>query len=479
MQTWVSRDLTPFVTEQLTTHPRFKGELVKFVVFQDDNPAPQSNALAVSLRDRLADAVIDTPGVRVGWPDTAADEARDRTAVDCSRDSVHYFIGLEISDAGDGDYKVDLRALDLQERSWVAGFSRSWQGALSRSERRALGQAVSDNAFRGQRSVPFTENQPDLLAAYLAHDLGCALLRQISGEFVVNFEADDDQNVPLEGVVELVRNNLSGYQALQVTAGADRANAALNGKAHHIDDDLYQYWIIVAPTDSSSDLPTISASAYVHLPSLQARPYSRLPPPRPAAIPADGPVAQSDADVLSGMRIVELKHNQACDSGSVSFAYQFHSGTALEYWHDDCFALQVKTREDAVVFFLNHQLNHGLVRLSDRECRQSTEARIARANETVDYALPLLSLTRDALSPATAWEVNPNADTYYVIAVSDTKAARALSKHLAQLPRRCTVSIRPGLEGTHLENWLAEFSAVIDQWQPHIDWQAIHVRNVF
>jgi hypothetical protein len=50
---------------------------------------------------------------------------------------------------------------------------------------------------------------------------------------------------------------------------------------------------------------------------------------------------------------------------------------------------------------------------------------------------------------------------------------------LDQLPRRCTISVHPGLEGIRLENWLAKFSATVDQWQPHVDWQAIRVRNVF
>ncbi len=100
--TWLEKDLTPFVTEQLTTHPRFKGELVRFVVFKDGNPAPRSDALAVSLRDRLADAVINVPGVRVGWTYTASDTSREQsgTAIDCSKDAVHYYIGLEVSAAG-------------------------------------------------------------------------------------------------------------------------------------------------------------------------------------------------------------------------------------------------------------------------------------------------------------------------------------------------------------------------------------------
>ncbi len=479
--TWVERDLTPFVTEQLTTHPRFKGELVKFVVFEDGNPAPSSNALAISLRDRLADAVIDAPGVRVGWPDTASDKSRNRngTAIDCSRDTVHYFIGLEISDAGNGKYKMDLRALDLEDRSWVAGFAKSWQGRLTRTERRAFQLVTSDRSFLGQRSVPFGDSQPDLLAAYLAHDLGCTLLRQVSGEYHVTLESGEEQSAPLDSVVELVSNNLSGYQGLQVTKNAESANAVLKGKAHLIDDDLYQYWIVVEPTDSTSDLPALSASAYIRLPESYATNSNNNARHQAAAIFSPSIVAQSEANVLSSVRIVELRRNQACESGSVSFEYQFDSGTGFEYWHDDCFALQVKTKEDAVVFFLNHQVNQGLVRLSNRDCSRRTEARIARANETLDYALPLLTLTRDALSPATAWQVNPDADTYYAIAVSDTKAARALSRHLEQLPRRCTMSVRPGLEGMRLENWLADFSAVVDQWQPHIDWQAIRVRNVF
>ncbi len=478
---WLDRDLTPFVTEQLTTHPRFKGELVKFVIFEDGNPAPRSNALAVSLRDRLAGAVIDAPGVKVGWPEPANHKPRNQngTAIDCSRDTVHYFIGLQISDAGDGQYRVDLRALDLEDRSWVAGFARSWQGTLSRSDRRALQHVASDDSFRGQRSVPFTVSQPDLLAAYLAHDLGCTLLRQVSGEYRVTLESGEKHRAPLDNVVELVSNNLSGYQALQATKNEESPNAVLKGKAHHIDGDLYQYWIVVAPTDFTSDLPTLSASAYIHLPESYVTHFDNRARRKPAEIISPSIVAQSNANVLSSIRIVELRRNKVCDSASVSFEYQFDSGTGFEYWHGDCFALQVKTEQDAVVFFLNHQLNHGLVRLSNLDCRRRTEARIARANVTLDYALPLLSLARDASSPATAWQVNPDADTYYAIAVSDTKAARALSRHLEQLPRRCTMSVRSGLEGMRLENWLADFSAVVDQWQPHIDWQAIYVKSVF
>jgi len=493
LNTWVSRDLTPYVSEQLTAHPRFKGELVRFVVFKNGNPTPTSDELAVSLRDQLADAVIDVPGVRVGWSYSASDTKPDISAIDCSKDSIHYYIGLEISEAGNGQYKVDLRALDLEDRSWVTGFSRTWQGKLSRSEQHAFHRSASDQSFKGQRSVPFSDDQSDLLAAFLAHDLGCSLLRQVSGEYRVTLEDDEenkedktdkeDTDVQINGVVELVSNNLADYRALQLAPETEQANAVLKGKAHHVDGDLYQYWITIAATDSSSDLPPISASAYVHLPgmyagqrqgSYQTRPHARSTTTLPRSL-----IAQSDADVLSSIRIVELQGAHVCSSGSVSIQKPIQRGSSLQDWLDDCFALQVKTKEDAVVFFLNHQLNHGLVRLSGRECSSRAEARIARANEPMEYALPLLSLTRDASSRAKAWQLDPDADVYYAIAVSDSKAARALSRQLEQLPNRCSISVHPGLEGIRLENWMNEFSATVDRYQPHVDWQAIRVRNVF
>jgi hypothetical protein len=476
LDTWLSRELTPYLTEQLTTHPRFKGELVRFVVFKDGNPAPTSDELAVSLRDRLADAVIDVPGVRVAWPHPSKTQDNSQNRIDCSRDTVHYFIGLEISKGGLDQYRVDLRALDIEDRSWVTGFAKSWQGRLGKSEQRASRRSAADRSFLGQRAVPFTDEEPDLLAAYIAHDLGCGLLRQVSGEYVVIL--DDEDAGPLRSIVELVSNNLAAYRALQVTEDAENANATLGGKAHHVDDDLYQYWITVAPTDASSELPHLSASAYIHLPDHHLGRRTDHGYRGPATIPA-GLKAKSDADVLTSMRIVELRSAQICSRGSVSFPRQIQRGSNLEDWFDDCFALRVMTKKDAVVFFLNHQLNHGLVRLAGRDCRPRTEARIARANETLEYALPLLSLTRDATSPAQSWLLDPDADIYYAIAVSDTRAARALSYQIDRLPSRCTISVHPGLEDLRLQDWLNDFSATVDKWQPHVDWQAIRVRNVF
>ncbi len=67
LDSWVDGELIPGLIETLTSHPRFKSETLMFVVLANNAPAPVSNALALGLRDRILEAAIDAPGVRIAW----------------------------------------------------------------------------------------------------------------------------------------------------------------------------------------------------------------------------------------------------------------------------------------------------------------------------------------------------------------------------------------------------------------------------
>ena len=63
LEQWLDRDLLPYVQKQLLEHPRFKNETVMFVVLRDNAPASATNALSLSIRDRLLAAAVATQGV--------------------------------------------------------------------------------------------------------------------------------------------------------------------------------------------------------------------------------------------------------------------------------------------------------------------------------------------------------------------------------------------------------------------------------
>jgi len=471
LDTWMKRELTPYIAGQLATHPRFRNAPVRFVVMRDGNPQSTSNELALALRDQLQDALVDTPGIRIAWqPDRKEINGNPGiSGIDCTANDVHYYIGLEVSETRNSIFAVSVRALDLEERSWVAGFGQSWQGMLSTRQHHAWRQFAADPSFRGDREVPYQDSQADMLAAHLAHELACTLMRQVSGEYVAELSAPGTRST--DNMLELIRNNLAQYRALQFSAGDSDTNAVIEGKAHRIDQDLYQYWVTVRPKEASAELPALSASAYVYLPQ-EFMAASVVPELQRNDV-------TNSASVLSSLRIVRVDDPGLCASDRLEFRRPQFNNAEFAAAEIDCHALQAVTSDDAVLFFLQHQLNNGLVRLSDQACERRTHARIARAGQELRFVLPAETFATVSWHSAEDWQLNPAADTYYAIAVSDTQAARAVARQFSQLPQRCGRSLRTGLEGRALENWLQEFASIASRWQQHVDWQIIRVKNVF
>ncbi len=476
---WLERDLVPYVQEQLLQHPRFKNETVMFVVLRDNAPASASNGLALSIRDQLLAAAVSTPGVSIGWQQGRGGTSLDLQRQECSHDDVHYYIGIELTQKLDSTYAVTVRALDLEDRNWVTGFGKRWQGRLSTTQRQAMRQSRIDETFLGARDVPFTLAQTDLLAAQLAHKLACTLQKRVSEEYVVAAELTEPDAPELRGTVELVSNNLANRQALAFSSDAETSNASLSGKAHHIDGVLYQYWITVTPNDASADVSALGASAYVILPNadvaLAATPPVRVPVEKSKAErPAVVSVSNAGKDALiSPLRIVRPESLNDCGSGGIRLraaSYQNASRT--------CSLLRTEARENAIVFFLEHQANYGLVRLSDNECRERTTPRIARGGRSVSFPIASTTTSSRNWRETYEWQVAPDLDTYYAVVVTDAGVARRIANHIDDLPMRCSKAVRPGLEDDALRAWLADFAMLTASSAKHVDWRALQVKDV-
>jgi hypothetical protein len=470
LEPWIARELMPYVGDQLSTQPRFKNESVRFVVLADENPQSASNQLAMSIRDRMRDMAAKKPGLDVVWQRDLALAASSGN-IDCTKDQAHYLVGVEVIEDRSGLVSVVVRALDIEEQHWVSGFGKSWRGYLNKPQRRQLQQFAVDVSYRGDRDAPFDETQFDLLASRLAYELGCALLRQTAGEYVVSTPEQQTEDAAEAAMLELVRNNLADFRAAQYASNADLANAVINGKAHQVDDELYQYWVTITPDDANSELTAISASAYIRV----ADKYAVA-----AMIPSvNVSMGKSDVSFLSTLRVVEMRDTRSClaTTESRGNSQVFDSGYATSAV--DCYALEIASSSNSVLFFLNHQLNNGLVRLSQNSCTGRTDARIARGDEQLHFPLPIDTLMSGSWAPAQGWELNPDKDTYYVIAASDTKAARAISLHIGQLPNRCSASVRSGFEGRELRRWMDEFAAITKHWKQAVDWQVIRVKNIY
>ncbi len=455
LDAWVDGEVVPLLRKQLLEHPRFKGETIMFVVLEDNAPASVTNDLALSLRDRMLDAAMHTPGVVLGWKQGSG-SADPSHAIDCTRDDVHYYIGVDVAQNLDGSYRASVRALDLEDRNWVTGFGSSWRGRLTPLQRNAVKKTRTDTTFLGSRDVPFSAEQADLLAAHLAHEMSCSLARDLSGSYVVAAARDSNKEEALANTAELASNNLAQHLSLEFTAEEAESNATLSGKAHRIDGSLYQYWLTITPNDADGELSSLSASAYVSLPDARSVANASVTPVLETRTAVALSRSANEA-LLGPLRVLHGRDSDRCRG---------------------CSVLSADTSDSAIVFLLQHQANYGLVRVADATCRRRTTAHIVTGDYPMRLPIPFRPMGRTSTRETEEWLVTPTADTYYAIAVADERVARRLANHLDKLPQRCTAAAKPGLKNRSLERWLDEFETLAARSSQHVDWRAIEVRDV-
>ena len=268
---WVEGDLIPYAVKQLSAHPKFKGQSLLVVSMEQDRVQPEIDELTRDIRQRLVDALLKSPGTNLVWhPGVSSTRHHlrldDITCVEFRK--VRYYVGLDIDLLStDSSLEVSLRALDLVEKNWVSGFHRSWRGSPTRDQRQAVARRQPDEYLRGHRLVPFTDTEPDLLAARLAQDIGCLLRHKTTvNDPIVYVKKPSGRTHPyFRTAVELVDNYLNRFRDVEVTHDPQRASVILSAEIHRINNDLYQVWLSIINAEDGRYLPGTETAAYVRV----------------------------------------------------------------------------------------------------------------------------------------------------------------------------------------------------------------------
>ena len=458
-ESWVAQEVAPELTRQFRDHPRFRGQNVRVVVFENGAPAARTNALAMALRDQLSAALLKVPGIRLAAP------VRVNTSLDCDRADIDYYVGLEIADQGHAGVRLALRMLDARTNTWVTGHDKRWQGNLTGAQRRALKTQATDPQFRGQRTAPFAIGEFDVLASTLAQELACASVRQLGGVYVVRIATGDTP--PNARVGQLVGNNLAGLVAMQFTEDTARANAVLDTSLHAVDGELAQVWVSLSPVAPDSGLPVLTASAYV-----QHRGGITQAASRTATPPADTPVVTPTAIVQrTAPPAIPLVETARGTLGTVQLV-RGRGGSACGV-RRPCTALEIRSQQTTALFLLKHQVDFGMVRVGGNRCSTGSVPRVLKGAETTTIALPAIRTRTTTATPTRALPVRPGADTLYTVAVSNSRAALAFSQHFKRLPQRCAAAAQAGLRGATLEAWLTTLAGLIETWADDVELRAL------
>ncbi len=267
LDAWIDQDLVPWLTGQLSDHPRFKGEAVRVAVFHGPEEDPTPDLLSTALVENLERELSRRQEIRLvrrpAGPDW--DSQRLPTRLPCLPAVETYVVAVESRAMPDAIATVQVRILDVQESEWVSGAVREWHGRLASDQRRQLAQRGVRDDLRGRRELPYRPGQEDLLAARAAHALGCALLAHPADNLAVwleNDAADDEAG----RIARLVPRYLARSGVLRVAGSRSEANMVLAVDFQPLDASVRQVWIVLNPADGDPRLPSVRTSYYASAP---------------------------------------------------------------------------------------------------------------------------------------------------------------------------------------------------------------------
>lgn len=460
LDAWLHDDLLPYLSVRLVQHPRLKGQPFEVVVMKDNQIVSDMDGLSAYVRQRIVDTMQAVPDANLIQPlPTKSWAYRSIGEINCSvAGQANVQVTIETGQSGVMDeVRLTVQALDLVEHAWVRGFKKVWTGIPTEMERKRLAARHADNSRFGSRGVPFGEDQPDLLASYLASSVACRFKE--AGEGRVRVFARPPQEGAgdyLRKVSALISEYLSGLREIEFPENRGQTDASLGLEAHQIDGNLYQVWAQIGGRAEDRVLVRSSASAYVIL--SEGVPLVPLPADR-----ADRLVGQFD--------LIGPAAGATCrDAATWTQGYRvLGSGTHLP--SGGCFALRYQAVGKATLYLITQDSKGRTTQLLPSSC---DALNLGTDGEQVVPARVLhIPLFRDGKPGYFLLDNQPGSEAVFAVAVADADTENKL-RHLVESAGSLCRTENPSRRRPIAD--LQEFLDALmrEQGRNRLDWRAVY-----
>ncbi len=464
---WLEDSLIPYLLQQFDQHPRFRGQPVLLVRIQGENVLPRIDDLTEQIRQKITDALLKKSGLDLAWRPSIQPWQHHQSLEDIScgdYSKVRYYVGIDIGlSRVKRKLYVKVRALNLAEQKWVSGFGKSWQGTPTRDQLEALAREHPDEYLRGLRPLPFSDRQPDMLAAYLARNLSC-LLRQGAADDLVVHVADPAASTPqmFKTTLKLVGRYLTRFREVEVTDDPNQANVTVVSAIHSIDQNLHQVWISARQRQGEKYLPGAETEAYVMINAQketfvagmnQAKPSEPLPPFQSVA---------TASEIISSFDLITPLNQRFCATER-----PWKSGVQRVDPHESllagsCVAVEMNITTPAYVFLVGQDAMGELSHMFPSNCPALAKKDVLLQPGEL-FQFPSLS---DPQAGVLELGGSPGTERIYAIAITTPELSDMFADRMKEIQGLC----RPGRKFPDmlLANSLQHPQERIQRWQNYL-----------
>ncbi len=506
LDNWMEAELTPYLQQQISQHPRFKGQRLEVVKINGQQVATDMDQLTADIRDRINASLLRLPDSNLVWQSNsgANQPINSNTALQCHQgQNADYLIGIETQLDDNQQLSVSIRALDTHEQLWVSGFGKHWQGRINSHQKQALQTTSTDQSLRGQRMLPFEPQHGDVVARELAHQLSCKLLKQ-QDEPVRIYIPQQHQDPFIETNLKLFGHYMTQFQEATITQKPKQAQLLIAAELQPINNDLNQFLISAREIDGSTRAG-LTADTYIRLPPLALRIKNNSPS---VQVVQQASQKTSPASTLEVVPVIEKSHNAptrvhsrtrqaaSLSTNTVSPAessplfsrivlpkrQQFCRGpnpwrrgeryqtAGPQRQVGDCFALEMEVPSGYQAFLIREDSNGSLHRLAPDSC-QGLVRFVDRRGGSDTLRFP----SKHGRGKSAALRIGNQPSTFYALAIKPGRAAQRLRQHITRLPGHCGQGRQRSLDGSKAEKWLAQLRRLSGA-DTQLIWQAQVIR---
>ncbi len=467
LATWLDETLIPYLVQQFGQHPRFRGQPILLVRMHNDDVQPQIDELTDHIRRKIIDALVKEPGLDLYWRPAGRPHKHHQRLADISCGDyrrINYYIGIDCRlTRFEQKLEVRVRALNLAEHKWVAGFGRSWQGQPTAAQLAALKRAHPDAYLRGLRPLPFSDDQPDLLASYLANNLSCLLQQGDADDLLVHVE-DPAVESPafFKTTLKLVGKYLARFREVEVTDDPGRANVSVVATIHFIHQNMYQIWVAARDRREKKYLPGAETEAYVLIATPEQPLMTEIRPARaPEFVPLDRP-AERPRPLISTFNLITSADQEVCATDTPWQVGTRRVDSDERLPTGSCLAVEIRLALPAHIFLIGQDATGELTRMFPSRCPDfQTIKTILDSGRRFQFP-PLSGSGRRVLE----LQGTPGMERIYAIAVTTKDLARRIEYQFDQLQGLCAPGRRfPEALSAHGRRPSDER---VDRWQQYL-----------
>jgi hypothetical protein len=482
LEFWLDNTLIPYMAQQLSQHPRFKRQPILLVRMQGDNIMSHIDDLTDQIRQQIMDGLLNQPDLDLSWRPAIQPWKHHLKLEDVSCGDfrkIHYYIGIDCGlTRVEGALYVKVRALNLAEKKWVSGFGKTWQGTPTEPQREALNREQPDDYLRGLRPLPFTDRQPDFLAAYLARNLSCLMRQGEEDEPVVYVKNNAGHNPRIFHVtLALLGKYLARFREVEVTDDPDQANITVVSQIHAIHKNLHQVWVAARYLKDGSYLPGAETEAYV-----------LIDLPKPTMVTGNHPPKRPNSHrlldqvskplLISSFGLITPIESADCATGSPWISGMRTVASRGHLPSGGCLAIEIGLSETAFVFLVGQDAHGMQTTLFPSDCPAFRNITVMQQPGDLMRFPPLSGSSQDTLM----LDSSPGMERVYAIAITEKELAERFADRLAQYRGLCRRPIHfasawpsgsPARPEQRVQQWQKYLRHLSDRFPGMVEWREI------